>query len=285
MKLFANVKAYFSDYLHQKHEGLAIAIFCKSLYVFLVLKIVFIWSVLPENLQYFPYEFQSLLHYIIYAPINLAQYNASVFLLLMLTVLLAGLVLRVNYVTGVLILWLSFSLTRLGFPLVNGSDYVLNLFLFLSIFLSVTPAFKSESLRSKQQVISNFTFLVCKIQLCLIYVFSGFDKLISAAWRSGDAVFSITNLEYFISPHLSIPTNKSLYLVLAWLIIVFELSFPIMVWFKRLRVYALAGGVVFHLVIIFALSLPDFGLLMLLMYSLFISFGKQRKLDHPINLR
>lgn len=285
MNLIVYAKTSFLNYILTKRERLPIAVFCKSLYAFLILKILFLWPVLAEGQRYFPHEFPSLLHKIIYAPVTLAQYNLTVFLTGILILLAVGLLVRINYVIGALVFWFSLSLTRLAYPFVNGSDYVLNLFLFLAIFLAVVPAFKKESLREAQYIVSNFSLLVCKIQLCLIYILSGFDKLTSAAWRSGDAVFSITNLDYFMNPHLSISASKGLYMVMAWMIILFELSFPVLIWFKRFRVYALAGGVIFHLVIIFGLSLPDFGLIMLLLYSLFIPFGKKRERDYASSLR
>lgn len=268
----------FAHALHERNrERLAITIFCKSLYVFLFLKIIFLWPVLPDGQRYLPFEFRSLLHHIIYAPVKLAQYDLTIFLISILGVLLSGMVLKLNYVTAALVFWVSLNLSRFAYPFGNGSDYVLNIFLFLSIFLSINPAFKSEPLRSKQVIISNFAFLFCKIHLSLIYVLSGFDKLTSAAWRSGDAIYSITNLEFFINPHVSIPVNKSLYLILAWIIILFELSFPVLIWFKQTRLYAIAAGIIFHLVIIFVLSLPDFGLVMILLYSLFIPFRIKRE--------
>jgi len=268
--------------LHEERKRLTISIFCKSLYVFLFLKILFLWPVLHDVHQYSPYELRSSLHYFLYAPIKLAQFDLNIFLVSILILLLLALIQRVNYFISALIFWFSFSLSRLAFPIANGSDYVLNLFLFLSIFLAVVPAGKSDSLRNVQHVISNFAFLISKIQLSLIYVLSGFDKITSHAWRSGDAVYSIINLEYFINPNLPIPDNQTLYRVLAWSIILIELTFPLLIWFTRFRTYALVAGIFFHVGIIFVLSLPDFGIVMILTYCLFIPFEKMRNQSKTI---
>lgn len=273
MTLISRYRTRLISFLQEENQfRFSITIFCKSLYAFLFLKILFLWPILPGVLKHLPYEFASPLHYFIYAPIKLAQFNLNVFLVSMLLLLLLALLVSVNYFTSALIFWLSFSLSRIAFPVANGSDYVLNLFLFFSIFLSVVPACKSVFLRNAQHIISNFAFLFCRVQLSLIYVLSGFDKLTSNAWRTGDAVFSIVNLEYFINPHLHGAFNESLYGVLAWTVILFELGFPFLIWFKQFRVYALVVGVIFHLGIIFILSLPDFGIVMILTYSLFIPY-------------
>ena len=286
MSLVSRYRTQFDSYL-LKEDGVqsTITVFCKSLYGFLVLKIIFLWPVLSGSQRYFPFEFTTGLQYGIYAPIKFAQYDLTMFIVSTLVLLVLGLVLKINYVTSALIFWLSFNLSRLAQPVVNGSDYVLNLFLFLSIFLSTTPVFKPETLRNKQMIISNFVFLFCKIQLVLIYLLSGFDKLTSSVWRSGDAIYAIINLEFFMNPHVTIPTSKTLYLLIAWAIILFELTFPLLIWFKRLRVYALMIGIIFHVAIMFVLSLPDFGLVMILMYSLFIPFRNNPKPDYESSLR
>lgn len=277
MTLFLQPITAFTVALHKKRERFPITLFCKSLYTFFFFKIIFLGPVLSSSQRFFPFKFRAPHHHILYAPIKLAQYDLTVFLVLILILLLVALVLKLNYITSALIFWFSFNFSAYAYPIVNGSDYVLNLFLFLSIFLSIVPAFRSEVLRGKQLVISNFAFLFCKIQLSIIYVLSGFDKLTSTAWRSGDAVYSITNLDLFMNPHLSIPADKTLYFLLAWTIILFELTFPVLIWFKRFRIYALAAGITFHLVIMFVLSLPDFGLLMILLYSLFIPVRGKRE--------
>lgn len=278
MILLARYRTMFDAYLNaENHRSIAIAIFCKSLYAFLFLKVLFLWRVLPEVHAYLSYKFDFRYQYVLYIPIKLAQYEVKLFLLTVLILLLAGFILRINYITAALIFWFSLNLSRFAYPFVNGSDYVLNLFLFLAIFLSVKPTFRSTGLRSMQLTVSNFAFLFCKIQFTLIYLFSGFDKLTSAAWRSGDAIHSITNLELFFNPAFSIPVSKSLDAVLAWIVILFELVLPIIIWFRRFRIYALVAGIIFHMAIMIVLSLPDFGLVMLLLYSLFIPFNKPQE--------
>lgn len=262
--------AYFRDYLQAEKSDKTVVLFCKSLYVFLIVKIIFLWPVLHDLVAYSPYEFTSPLRYVIYGPVKLAQWNLDVFLIGLLLLLLVALKVRLNYFTSALIAWLSFCLTRLAGPIASGSDSILNLFLLLAVGLSDWPAFKATSLRSSQSMISNFALLICRIQLALIYLLSGFDKLTSEAWRSGDAMYSIINLEYFSNPALEFHFSESMCAVLAWGVILFELGFPFLIWFRRFRIPILAMGVCFHIGIIFFLSLPDFGVIMIVTYLLFL---------------
>lgn len=270
MSMISKYQAHFESFLRVESNSRLITFFCKSLYVFLFIKIIFLWSVLHEISMYMPYQFKSILGRIIYAPITVAQLNVGLFLILILAILLVSLLVRLNYFTSIFIFWLSFCLSRLTQPVANGSDLVLNLFLFYSIFLATNPSFKTSAGLDTQRIVSNFTLLACQIHVALIYLLSGYDKLISAAWRSGDAVYSIMNLEFFVNPGLSVSLDRKIFIALAWLIILFELCFPFLVWFKRFRIPVLLAGIIFHLSIIFLLSLPDFGIVMILVYSLFL---------------
>jgi len=262
--------ARFSDYLQTENNEWRITLFCKSLYAFLIVKVIFLWPVLHDAVAFLPYEFTSAWRHVIYAPVKAAQWNLDAFLITLLSILVAGLKFRINYFTSVMIGWMSFSLSRLTGSMANGSDSILNLFLLLSTGLSTRPAFREPSIRSSQIMLSNFVFLFCRIQLALIYALSGFNKLASEAWRSGDAIYSIINLEYFFNPTLSPHFHEAWCKVLAWGVILFELGFPILIWFKRFRIPILCMGVCFHIGIVLILSLPDFGAVMMLTYLLFL---------------
>ena len=258
---------FYGFLLKDNANGLPITFFCKSLYAFLFLKVIFSWPVLQKIVHYSDSVFWD-------------QYKLQAFVIVILISLLVALVVRVNYLVSTIIFLLSFFLSRLSKPITNGSDLVLNLFLFISIFLSARPAFQNEI----QRVFSNAAMLFCRVQLALIYLLSGFDKLRSVAWRSGDAIFSITNLRYFFEPLVDIHVSKTWFMFAGWGIIIFELAFAFLIWVPKFRVPLLWMGVVFHLVIIFLLNLPDFGLLMILTYGIFIPFREEKRISGKMKI-
>ncbi|HEU5289929.1 MAG TPA: HTTM domain-containing protein [Cyclobacteriaceae bacterium] len=215
-------------------------------------------SILPERLQNL---------------FGLTPLMSYVFIGLIAFIILTGVFLKVNYFTAFLIFASSFVVSKATNVIANGSDLVLNLFLFLSFFLTARPGIKR--FQQEQLVIQNFAFLVCVIQVVVIYLISGLDKLTSQAWRSGDAIFSIVNLEFFFNPLISVSLSETTCLLIAWIVILFELSFAILIWFKKTQDFLLAFGVLFHIGIAILLSLPDFGILMILLYSLFIQYPKK----------
>ncbi len=255
-------KSLFDDYMMCDHQNqITITIFCKSLYIFLLVKLFFIRDILPERLlNSFLFSFNDVVIY--------------VFIGAVVSVLVVSIFLKINYVTSFVVFIISFSISRVTGVVANGSDLVLNLFLFLSIFLCAIPRFKSVALLQRQLIIKNFFFFFCQIQVSLIYLLSGFDKITSEAWRSGEAIFSIINMDFFFNPLISISLDKTECLLIAWVTIFFELGFAFLIWVKKFRMPLLCIGIVFHVAIAFLLSLPDFGLIMILLYSLFIPYEK-----------
>jgi len=279
--VFKNRYYDLNTYLRDRN-GFWISVFCKSLYCYLIFKIVFIWNAVETIFNYFPYTPRSWWTYAIYAPLSLAHPHPKVFLVCFLIILIIGLLIKINYVTAILICWCSISLSRLGLPAANGSDLVLNLFLLLAVVMPVTPSSKHLNIKSIQKHISVIGVLLVQIELTLVYFLSGYDKLMSEAWRSGAAIYSIMNLDFFYNPFLKIALNDTTYILLSWSVIIFELAFTFFVWFRKTRMYILMAGVIFHLGIIVFLGLLDFGILMIITYLIFLPIN-HKPVTQPTN--
>ncbi len=263
-------KYFITDWLIQERGNFWITVFCKSLYVFLILKILMSWGVVQTIVQYYPYAPHSWWVNLFYAPLLLAQPHTELFLSCFLGILSISLFIRINYISAFLISWFSISLTRLTFPILNGSDLVLNLFLAIAIFMPVWPAAKHSGAKVFQEHISSIAIVFARIELALIYLISGYDKLISEAWHSGAAVYSIMNLDLYYNPIFKIDTNETGYSLMGWGVIIFELGFAFLIWFRKFRNVFLIGGIIFHLGIIVVLGLYDFGLMMIITYFVFL---------------
>jgi hypothetical protein len=253
-----------------------ISMFCKALYLFVLLKIVFSWEALESILVFSPFNFYSWKLNLLYAPLVLLKVNLKFFLLTFLGILLISIYIRLNYISAILIFWFSISLSRLLLPVFNGSDLVLSLFLFIAIFLPDAPKIKLPVDASLQDNISRWAVMLIRVELALIYFLSGYDKLMSDAWQSGAAVYSIINLNFYYNSLFSLQLSESQFLVISWITVLFELVFPLGVWFEKTRPYFLIAGIIFHLTIIIFLGLIDFGVLMIISYLIFLPF-KDRK--------
>jgi hypothetical protein len=66
--------------------------------------------------------------------------------------------------------------------------------------------------------------------------------------------------------------------ILNYLVIWYQLLFPVLVWIKPIKKWYLLAGIVQHLFIAFVLGLPSFGLIMIVAYAIFYHpFSKTRK--------
>jgi hypothetical protein len=86
-------------------------------------------------------------------------------------------------------------------------------------------------------------------QACLSYLTSGVAKLISPLWRSGDALPQIVGTYAHGSPAFArlIQRHPLLGFIGSWGIIIYECSFPILIWGPDWLLYVvLALGVFFH---------------------------------------
>jgi len=256
--------------------------FTTALYVFLLLKILFLFPIAQDMVSYYHYHSASLLRQILMAPGIIGRQFPVSFLVIAAALIMVLLFVKRTYYFNALGFWISLNVMYLSEPVANGSDYVLNLMLLLSIPLTSKPLLAKW--KEWQPLFFNFAVLLIQVHIGLIYFLSGFDKLMTNSWRSGEAIAYIAELDYYARPILSGIQSASANAAIAWFTIVFELLFPILIWFKAFRVPVLITGVIFHLGIIYFLNLPDFGLLMIICYAIFLKETPSLRLGHTHGL-
>jgi hypothetical protein len=102
------------------------------------------------------------------------------------------------------------------------------------------------------------------IQMTLIYFFNGVYKLMGAEWRDGTVMHYVLNDVGW--SRISLPLPLWLERGSAWLVMGWELGFPLLVLIPRLRVPTLVLGVLFHIVSGIQLELGMFPLYALCFY-------------------
>ena len=121
-----------------------------------------------------------------------------------------------------------------------------------------------------------------QIQLCVMYMFSGMEKLKNQAWWDGTAVWealafydlALVDFSFLLSyPVLSVG--------LTVFIVLFEIYFPVLVWTSKLRNLCLLAGLALHLGMALSLNLWFFSLMVLSSYILFIPSESLRRFFKP----
>ena len=267
-------------------ERRPVIIFCKALSVYIVVKVLLTWSVVSDITAFHRFsQPKAIWSWIVFGPGVWGAAHINGFLVAIVCIAIIALLVQPNYFIAGILAWLSFSFYRLIFPIANGSDQILLTLVFMAVPLSIWPRLESERGSVVQDSVFNTTLLLGKLYVASIYLISGLDKLGSEAWRSGDAFSYIAQLDFIVNPGLAslIPESEEGRLVISWLTILFELSFPVLIWIGRIRLWVCLVGVVFHVVIGVFLSLPDFAGIMMVSYLLFFNDSDYRKLSALFN--
>jgi hypothetical protein len=124
---------------------------------------------------------------------------------------------------------------------------------------------RGQPLAPEPSVAAHFTLRLLQVHMCIIYFFAGISKLQGLAWWNGRAMWlALGNLEYQSVDMTWLAWHPWAINFLTHFTVLWELSFPVLVWVPLLRPLVLAGAVVLHLGIGACMGLWTFSLVMLI---------------------
>jgi hypothetical protein len=173
--------------------------------------------------------------------------------------------------TGIdLALWLIVENLHYSiYATLTGGDYLLNQFLFFSIFIAINPADTRGKFRDLYLCLHNAAIVAVVLQVCLVYLVSGISKLMDQDWLAGTAVSLVNLTDHFSTGATRDSSWTGLHRVANYVVMLYQASFPFVVWVKKIKVPFLVIGIVMHLYIAFVMGLLAFGVLMVLSYIYF----------------
>jgi len=171
-----------------------------------------------------------------------------------------------------------------------GADVFTTIGLF---YCSVFPVGKDASLDHllfKKPVITthlNKFLLIFRIHICLIYFFSGFEKLLGYNWRNGESMWKMVHA-YNVLPSVDLDflARTPLFLIAGWLVIALEMLYPLFINITKTRRTWLWLVVSFHIAIAFFMGLYFFSALMIVfnLTAYYIPFiSHKNNSDGPAN--
>lgn len=251
-------------------EPIATAWFVKSLVGYALLKMIFLWPAAAIILRHHALTLpRSWVGKLVLAPAVVANANVHIFFASAVAFLAVMLFVRINFRLNLVFFWLMVNLYVVNLPSGNGSDLVLLMLSFWCILIDDTK--QERGVGSRAIVTHNLGRVLCQLQIVILYAVSGWDKLTNEIWRSGEAWAYIRNLDVLANPYLhGMLQGPIINSVLAWSTIAFECLFVMLVWLKQTRLTMLFAGTVVHVGIWILLSLPDFGLVMMVSYVVFL---------------
>ncbi len=177
--------------------------------------------------------------------------------LISLIFLLFGLLTRITSFTALTLQLLIFK----SFYVFNyGYDQFLTMSLFYCVIFPVGRYYSLDSLifKFKYKIQLNYQRVI-QIHLAIAYLFSGVAKALDSGWWDGNSVWkaivSVDNSYYTLSP---------LILILAGIgTVLLELSYPLLIYFRKSRSYALIAVILMHSSIAIFMGLYAFSAIMI----------------------
>lgn len=275
MYMKEKVLHYFSDQMHFKRQS---TLFKKLLYLLVLIKSMFWLShyalYFGENSIVYTKPFINL-GIIQNAAFILHQMNSDhagyFFIVPVFLIALAGLFeFRIIILTDLLLWFLVVNIHNRIYSTLTGGEVLMNQLLFFNAFIAFASK-KPSSFSTYQNILHNFGSFGVILEVCFVYFFSALAKLQNESWVSGNAIIETLQVAHYSTPFLSkaVITLPWLFVALNYVVLAYQLFFPVLVWIKRIKRPFIIIGILMHLFIVFGMGLVTFGSVMILTYIYF----------------
>ena len=149
-----------------------------------------------------------------------------------------------------------------------GVDMIASFFLFYLCLADYSDKRKQTSGRT---MLGSMACRLIQVQVCIIYAYSGLDKVKGVQWWGGEALWGVVSnvqiarWDFSFVSHLPLALVAATYATLAW-----EIYFPVLVWTKSLRNSMLLFGLALHFGIGLVVNIPFFASIMMISYIVFL---------------
>lgn len=185
---------------------------------------------------------------------------------------------------------LHFMFLQRNYTIMYGADKVITFWLMYMVLARNNDYWRwgPKFLFSKSQKMSTDIFTpvavrLMQLQVCIVYGFSGLEKLKGGSWWAGTALWNIFSNGNFMPFDMSFIAHFPLVVVLiTYLTLIFEIYFPMAIWIENLRKPWLIFGFLMHLGIGALMGLFSFSLLMIISYVFFLKESEIKSLGKAV---
>lgn len=179
----------------------------------------------------------------------------------------------------VIVFMLGWMLYYGSLPMFNSALLLYQIFAFFLIFMG------NDHATGANAVLTRLSFLACRFQFLIVYFLAGAYKLSGQTWLEGSALYFALQLDHFVDPEVGsfLSGFDTPLRVLSVIGMVYQLVFPFLVWFRKLKWPLFAVGVLFHGFIAISMHLPCFGLAMIFGYTLFFTAQNSRRIRQRLS--
>lgn len=210
------------------------------------------------------------------AVINFIVSNYIYFYVLYSILLIAGII-GIGKNLTVFLIFFAFSIQNKVFPYGIWIEDILYLnllfFCFVDSFYHLSLKKSTNSLSQNQNLISNLSIYCIVFHTCFIYLNNAIGKFQSDAWVSGQAVYFLSE-EYnaiYSTFHREILSNLFISKYLGYIVVLHQLTFTFLVFFKKTKKIPLILGILIHSALAIFFLLVKFQLIMIFLYGFFFN--------------
>lgn len=189
----------------------------------------------------------------------------------LLVVLAIWAVLRPVHWSVSLVIWMLFtSAMNHAWLAASGGHQLMANVLFWMIFLPCSGSAMSAGVRGELREILGFAaFWIIRLQLLLAYGVTGIQKLTGYQWTHGHAIGIVATDPDYGPAFLA--GQGALLTVLTYMVLGFQLLFPVAVWWRPSRILWMWAGLVFHVCTGLAFGILDMAFAFLVIYPIWWS--------------
>lgn len=198
----------------------------------------------------------------------------------LLLVGLFGLMLGIGGRVWTLCTWfLSLGFLQRNYFVAYGADLIGTMWLFYlswtrhNAYFSVLNTFKPERLSQiKCDILSSAGARMIQIHLCIIYGYTGLQKLKGGSWWDGTSLWTVWGNRQMTVVDMAWTSHFPLMIAaFVFMTLFFEVYFPMLIWRPKLRPWVLLFGFFFHLGIAVTMGIWSFASIMISAYVLFLA--------------
>lgn len=165
-----------------------------------------------------------------------------------------------------LLIWVLYTnLMNRAWMAGSGGQQLIGNLLFWLIFLPDG----SRPLAGVREVVGVSSFWIVRLQLLLAYAATGLHKLTGTHWLDGTAMGIVATDPAYGPAWLA--DHPMLAALMTWAVLLFQLTFPVALWFRRVRVPWMVVGIVFHLGTALSLGIPEMAFAFIAAYPIWLS--------------
>lgn len=173
---------------------------------------------------------------------------------------------RNSHTADVAVWLLVVNLHYSSYATLTGGDYLLNQFLFFSIFIASDFNAQRGQYRDLHVCLHNAAIAAVFAQMCVVYLASGLAKVTDPSWFGGNAVAAVNRIRHFSAGGEAMPLFDRM---ATYAVMTYQLLFPLLIWIRPVRVPLLIAGVIMHLYIAIVPGIITFSAVMLAGYIYF----------------